>query len=137
MPERFGDITGGWYEVWESDVEITHCKKPVRVMGGFGEVRADIHGRVHHPDQSHVSTQLMPNWGYHDGLHWKFLLLPRAHPSPGNVTNSEHSARNGDAMRFARLEHRFGFLFVERSCRNNRVANWVASTRKGLSTLQH
>ena len=56
MPERFGDITGGWYKVRENDVEVTHSKKPVRVMYGFGEARADIHGCVHHPGQSHAST---------------------------------------------------------------------------------
>ena len=65
MPERFGDITGGWYKVRESNVEVTYGKEPVRVMDGFGEKRADIHGRVHHPDQSHASTQVIPNWGYH------------------------------------------------------------------------
>ncbi len=94
MPERFGNIAGGWYKVWENDVEVTHGKKPVRVMDGFGEERADIHGRVHHPDQSHASTHVIPNWEYHNGpaLHRKFLLLPGAHPGPGHITNGEHSA---------------------------------------------
>ena len=64
------------------------------------------------------------------------MLLSGAHPCPGDITNCEHSARNGDALCFTRLEHRLGLLFVERGCRDNSVTNWVASPGKGLSTLQ-
>jgi hypothetical protein len=57
-------------------------------------------------------------------------------PHPSEITDSKHSARNGNTLRLALLDHRLGEILTERGRRDHCLANRIFFLWERLPALR-